>query len=1640
MNNHFFRKAIIFLSLSLILSIVIGSTLSSINSRFSPLSNLFNQADPVPEFDFVPDNTCANQAISFTDKTTGTGPFTYEWDFGDGQKSTVQNPTHSFSSAVGGGARPFMVKLTVKAADGKTATKTKVVTVKEIPSLNVTSEQAITNFGDLKYFIVCENKGSEFTFFNAPASTEKNALYEINWGDGSPGFSGATWNTLKHTYAVGIYTLTYMVTPENGCKVSKTYRIFIGSNPAVGLGNPGNTNVCVGETLTFPITGTTNNPLGTTYTVTFSDGSTPQKFNHPAPPSVSHVFTKPSCGIEADGFPNSFSVKIVAENPCARSQASVFPIYVSEPAKPTIKIDPAPVCAGSEVIVENTTIFATEVSNNGTCSNEGKSVWEISPTTGWTLTESLGSRPNPTSPNSWISGNKIIRPRFTTPGTYTIKLITGNRCGIRDEIKTVTVIPTPAPTFSFDKIEACGETTLKATNTSNTIGVAGVVNNWSVSYTKGSCGTTSNWAFASGSATNSESPTFIFKNPGIYTVMLTIQASCGTYQKVQEVTITAPPTITFADIPNSCGPVTITPKATVNSCGSIPPTYKWTFGGGTPASATSLDPGPVTFSAPGVKKIILEVISSCGITVSERSFTISSPPIPSAGVDLEICNGEERVLEGSATSGSGTYSYQWTSSPSTPIVGSNTAKPTVTPNQSTILTLTVTDLDTQCKATDQIEIKVNPAPIVVFDLPNQVICSGEITQPVTLSSTPAGESITWTAAPNGVIGITGSGTNVIPAQKLINKTGKPIEVIYTALIPNSSLGSCNVVPAKHIITVNPEPDYLNDIIETCSGQPFSFRPENLVTGSTFTWTFNAPVGIVGATNVTVAQSSINQILQNTSDTPLEVIYTINPALGLCPGKPFELKVTVQPSPSIILSEPDQSLCTGGSSKAVNLTSPVVGASFSWTAIYNGVTGGTPSGSGNQIPTQTLINPTNQPIVVEYRVTVSTASGGRCAGIPKTYKITVNPTLVLNPDISAFNGFGISCFGSNDGFIKLNPNGGGGDFEYSWTGPNGFTSTQKAISALAPGTYEVSVSDDFGCAATRSFQLTEPPLLSASITATQSILCAGDESGRIELEVVGGVGPYAYQWKRNGTIFNRNQKDLLNIPAGNYEVQITDANGCSETISDIELTEPALALVINFTKTDITCYNANDGSLDLQVAGGAPPYTISWTFGADQSSFDNLGPGDYTLIVSDQSGCSRTQTITIEAAPVFEILPDVRQISCFGENEGSIKLNLSGGVGQTTIRWDGGEQLANLFNLSAGFYGVTIKDQTDCEIRSEFNIVEPALLVIEPKLTDALACDNPQSGEIRLGISGGTPPYSIKWSNGSTSENLLNISSGQYAVTITDASGCLTSGSFTIKRPPPLVITGFRSTNVQCEPREISKQFRITVSGGVAPYTINWSGGNISTDGKTMTTANPGLYQVTVTDGMGCQIIESFEVKNLELIPEAAIESAAFEQYKSYLVNFEIQFLNKSFGQITSYFWEFGDGTTSFEENPKHTYSAEGNYEISLTITDIFGCSALVKKEVKVFDYYLVMPNVFTPNSDGTNDFIFPRFINIASLQFWVLNKWGETIYYTDDLDAKGWDGTINGGYGTPGNYVYKLKFKTFDGRTQTKTDLFLLLK
>ncbi|WP_439482544.1 gliding motility-associated C-terminal domain-containing protein [Cyclobacterium plantarum] len=675
----------------------------------------------------------------------------------------------------------------------------------------------------------------------------------------------------------------------------------------------------------------------------------------------------------------------------------------------------------------------------------------------------------------------------------------------------------------------------------------------------------------------------------------------------------------------------------------------------------------------------------------------------------------------------------------------------------------------------------------------------------------------------------------------------------------------------------------------------------------------------------------------------------------------------------------------------------------------------------------------------YQLTVADENG--CAVNSEELEILSPEPLDLNASISSFNGFEISCFGANDGSISLAPTGGTENYTISWTGPNNFTSTATEISGLSPGIYEVLLVDENGCEARESFPVNEPDLLEVTLLETEDVLCFGEATGSISVGVRGGVtDAYVFDWTRDGTSFDMTSQNLENIPAGNYSLSVTDANGCVAIIPEIQILQPQEALEATLNQTPISCFNANDANLSVDITGGEAPYQVSWNIGSTQTEFSGIGPGFYQVTITDANGCSLVRETTIEDLPVFDVAPEVNQISCNGAADGSILLNLEGGEAPVRAIWDHGPEQSAIYNLGPGTYSVLLEDAKGCTIQRSFNIVEPDILVVVEQIQDALSCEDGQSGAINLIVSGGTPPYNYEWSNGANTAGISGLTNGTYSVDITDQSGCFVSQTFRVNRPTPITIDMVSTTSIECEPRGISETFEINVDGGVAPYTIEWSNGEVFDEGYRMITDEPGTYAVTVTDGYGCTQSRSFEVENSQILVDGDYISASFDSYGEDLVNFDVQFINNSSGNIDSYYWDFGDGNNSLEDSPIHRYQEAGIYEVSLTAYDFWNCSSTTTFEIEILDYFLKVPNVFSPNGDGINDYFFPKFLYIEEISFTIMNKWGEILFHTEEIDSRGWDGSYRGQQSTPGNYVYKLNFTTTDGREFSDTGALMLLE
>ncbi|QQS27663.1 MAG: gliding motility-associated C-terminal domain-containing protein [Sphingobacteriales bacterium] len=458
-------------------------------------------------------------------------------------------------------------------------------------------------------------------------------------------------------------------------------------------------------------------------------------------------------------------------------------------------------------------------------------------------------------------------------------------------------------------------------------------------------------------------------------------------------------------------------------------------------------------------------------------------------------------------------------------------------------------------------------------------------------------------------------------------------------------------------------------------------------------------------------------------------------------------------------------------------------------------------------------------VGDYNVTVTDANG-----------CTVSTSISVNDSSSPALSVVVTdaTCGNPNGAIDLTVNGGVSPYSFSWN--NGMT--DEDITNLLSGDYEVTVTDANGCTAIISATVGDSVVADLSVIVTD-VTC-GNTDGAIDLIVSGGLAPYTYNWSNGMT-----GEDVTNLPTGDYEVTVTDSNGCISTIA--ATVSDSLAPGLSVAITNATCANAN-GAIDLSVSGGFAPYTYNWSNGMTGEDLTNLLAGDYAVTVTDANGCTSTITATVGDSLAPGLSVAITDATCANAN-GAIDLTVSGGLAPYTYSWSNGITDEDLANLIAGDYAVTVTDANGCTSTMTATVGDSLAPGLSLVITDA-TCAN-ANGAIDLTISGGLAPYTYSWSNGMTDEDLTDLHSGDYDVTVTDANGCTSTITATVgdSLAPGLNIAVSHAT---CD--DANGAVDLTVSGGLAPYTFSWNNGITDED---LTNLFAGAYDVTVTDANGC---------------------------------------------------------------------------------------------------------------------------------------------------------------------------------------------
>src|SRR5690554_2035537 len=675
----------------------------------------------------------------------------------------------------------------------------------------------------------------------------------------------------------------------------------------------------------------------------------------------------------------------------------------------------------------------------------------------------------------------------------------------------------------------------------------------------------------------------------------------------------------------------------------------------------------------------------------------------------------------------------------------------------------------------------------------------------------------------------------------------------------------------------------------------------------------SPTGGTGTYTSYAWSSSSNTTTTENNLAPGNYTVTVTDSDGCSNTENFTIRQPAAPLSST-LSKIDVD-CFGGSSGSINNTPS--GGNSPYTYLWNDAA--------------TTRNRSNLKVGT-YIVTITDSNN--CMFIDS---ITINQPVQIN---NVFNTTNVLCNGDSSGSITASANNGVPNYSYQWS--NG---TAGAINNNIPaGKYYVTITDAAFCTKIDSTIISEPDTLKPNLTTTNSS-CSNVNNGSATAVPSGGRSPYTYQWSIAGS-----SSSISNLSPGSYSLTVTDANGC-DTVQTFTINNDIVTFTYNDSLKNNDCFGDCTGTIDIRnLSGGTAPYSYQWSANAgnvgNTPSISGLCAGTYFLTISDANGCDSITNFVISAPSRLNSTMRNSNESCIPGNDGSASVIASGGTAPYSYSWSNSQTNDSITGLTAGKYVVTITDKNGCTIKDSTTVTGNVSLTFVDSL-EHNNCFGDCLGKIQIiGLSGGKAPYTYQWSNSAGNTNSIDsLCSGSYSLTITDANACDTIVTFNILEP-----TILSNTTSQLNESCIGNDGSIVAkpSGGTPPYTYNWSN-NQNADSIYGLAA--GSYYVTITDSLGCMLIDTAIVGVNYATPFSFIDSidqnACFGDCLG-----KIEILNIDGGKAPYVFqWSNGAGnTTAIDSLCTGTYT--------LTITDANGCDSTM-----IFN--ITEPTQLTTNSTST---------------------------------------------------------------------------
>ncbi len=686
-------------------------------------------------------------------------------------------------------------------------------------------------------------------------------------------------------------------------------------------------------------------------------------------------------------------------------------------------------------------------------------------------------------------------------------------------------------------------------------------------------------------------------------------------------------------------------------------------------------------------------------------------------------------------------------------------------------------------------------------LPDKLICQGDFIQ-IGMPQLP-GTNITYNWIPS---------TN-LSSSTISNPIASPnITTNYLLLVSN---GVCTDTILQKVLVVVLNVNAGNDTT-ICSGL---VTLHATASGGANTFVWSTSPNLTDTLNHPLTNSSVTI---NVTTSTTYYVYASNQSCSQLDS------VRINVSLVSINAGNNQTICAGSSTVlSVTNLNPVNPVTYSWTPLSSIV-----SGANTSTPT---VNPS---VTTQFIVTATDASGCQKKDTIVVFVSAIAPHLLVH---------NVSCFGLHNGSASVSPTGGIGSYIYNWSNGN----SSNSINNLYPGTYYVTVTDGVPCSKVLTFVISEPPQLLVQNFTTVGVECDSVCDGSATAFPVGGTLPYHYHWISGDTV-----QTADSLCAGNFQVIVTDSNGCTtQSVAVVTDTSSFDALIDSIIPP--LCFGDCNAFVYASATGGQLPYAYYWSNGDTNNIADGYCAGIHNVLIHEKEGCLRNIYFTVEnPIQLMSMQGTLVMPSCYGFSNGQAEIIASGGTPPYLYSWDNGQDSSVATGLSAGVHYVTITDDHDCEKNDSVIISQPTPLINSISATNVPCVEVCNSSATAFPI-GGTNPYHYLWSN-NTSVNPANyLCAGIYYVTITDNQGCTTIDTVMVHDSttfPPNIYSYADDTVIYSSQ---STGIHTTLIPG---NTYSWyPATGLSNPASANTTASPittTTYYVTIQDAYGCEYTDS----------------------------------------------------------------------------------------------------------------------------------------------------------------------------------------